>query len=89
MLQVHKARAQSLEIELERTVQELKGLQVRQQMLETELSQAQRQNATKTDVRHKHMYLRNMPVSNAVHIWSTGIGHGSAMPICASAHQNR
>ena len=50
MLQVHKARAQSLELELERTLQELKGLQVRQQMLETELSQAQRQNAINTDV---------------------------------------
>ena len=46
-----KVRAHTLKAQLARTTEELKGLKVRQQELETKLSEAQWQNEAKADVR--------------------------------------
>ena len=46
-----KVHVHTLETQLARTTEELKGLKVRQQELETKLSQAQWQNEAKADVR--------------------------------------
>lgn len=46
-----KEKARTLELKLARTTEELQGLKVRQQELETQLSQAQCQNVVRSEVR--------------------------------------